>query len=149
MVLAFAMAQEARMNPNIQKDPAARSGQAPRHPASHGPLDDTAEPDGQFPTAEHAAPAPGPVDPEEAHVGATEEQVGDTTGPGAGYDETSPEQGASLPQGGQGMGQGRGANPGQQKKKDVADGDEADVEEKRQDPPASPNPHKREDPVRR
>ena len=27
------------------------------------------------------------VDPEEAHVGATEEQIGDRTGPGAGYDE--------------------------------------------------------------
>jgi hypothetical protein len=27
------------------------------------------------------------VDSEEAHVGATEEQVGDRTGPGAGYDQ--------------------------------------------------------------
>lgn len=40
------------------------------------------------PDAEDDAPegATG-VDPEEAHVGATEEQVGDRTGPGAGYDQ--------------------------------------------------------------
>jgi hypothetical protein len=32
------------------------------------------------------------VDPEEAHVGATEEQVGDRTGPGVGYDQARQKQ---------------------------------------------------------
>ena len=45
--------------------------------------EDTAEPEGQF-------PAPVEADPDE-HQGGTEDDVGDTTGPGAGYDE-EPEQ---------------------------------------------------------
>ena len=137
------------MNLNSQKDAAAGPGQVPHRPTAHRPIDETAEPEGQFPHTPHEPPADAPIDPEDAHIGATEEQVGDRTGPGAGYDETSVEQAASLPQGGQGMGQGRGANPGQQKDKDDADVDESQVEEKRQDPPASPNEHKREDPPKR
>ena len=124
------------MTLKTHKDPAARSEQVHRQPTHSPALDDTAEPDGQFPAAHE--PVDGPVEPEDAHVGATEEQVGDLTGPGAGYDETSVDQAATLPQGGQGMGQGRGANAGQQKDED--DADEADVEEKRQDPPAPANP---------
>lgn len=134
------------MNLNTRKDPAPRSDRAQAQPTHPAALDDTAEPDGQFPPA-HEPPVDGPVDAEDAHVGATEEQVGDLTGPGAGYDETSDDQAASLPQGGQGMGQGRGGNAGQQKDED--DADEADIEEKRQDPPAPTNPHKRQDPPKR
>jgi len=146
------------MNPNTPKDRATGSGHVPHHPTLSREVEDTAEPEGQFPHAAHEAPVNGqvdsPVDSEDAHVGATEEQVGDLTGPGAGYDETSGEQAASLPQGGQGMGQGRGANAGQtqkDEKKDEKDNDvnEAEIEEKRQDPPASPNQHKREDPPAR
>ena len=116
------------MNPNVRKSPSADSGSVAEHAGSRA-LDDTAEPEGQFPHAGRPREV-GPDEHEDAHEGATEEQVSDRTGPGAGYDETSEEQAASLPQGGQGMGQGRGANPGQQK-----DEGEAKVEEKRQDPP--------------
>jgi len=120
------------MNVPTPKDPRTRPEQVHPRPTHPPALDETAEPDGQFPHAGPEPPSGGSVDAEDAHVGATEEQVGDRTGPGAGYDETSVEPAASVPQGGQGMGQGRGANAGQQKPED---GDEAEVEEKRQDPP--------------
>jgi hypothetical protein len=57
-------------------------------PRDTGGLDDTAEPAGQFP--------PSPSTPESEHEGGTEEEVGDRTGPGAGYDqepEQEPDQG--------------------------------------------------------
>jgi hypothetical protein len=37
------------------------------------------------------------VDPVEAHVGATEEQVGDRTGPGAGYDQARQKETGTKP----------------------------------------------------
>jgi hypothetical protein len=55
-------------------------------PAGHrvpAETEDTAEPEGQFPALVE-------TDPDE-HQGGTEDDVGDTTGPGAGYDE-EPEQ---------------------------------------------------------
>lgn len=53
----------------------------------NGP-DDTAEPEGQFPSP-HGSDRAG--DPDASHEGGTEEEVGDRTGPGAGYDQ-EPEQ---------------------------------------------------------
>lgn len=49
---------------------------------------------GPPPTIDTEAPDPGAVsvDPEGAHVGATEEQVGDRTGPGIGYDDVVKKQ---------------------------------------------------------
>jgi hypothetical protein len=58
-----------------------------RQPSSGGP-DDTAEPEGQFPESRKDDPTP---DPDASHEGGTEEEIGDRTGPGAGYDQ-EPEQ---------------------------------------------------------
>jgi len=129
------------MTLNSRKDPSAHSGHALHRPTDHTALDETAEPEGQFPS--HDAPD---EPTEDAHVGATEEQIGDRTGPGAGYDETSDEQAASLPQGGQGMGQGRGANPGQQKPGQEKPGQEKSDQRKIEEPPAAKEEEKRQDP---
>jgi hypothetical protein len=76
--------------------------QAPGHtPSTHEPAPQRAPGAPDQPDSIEAPPSPDPstpadsddtngaigVDPEEAHVGATEEQVGDRTGPGVGYDQ--------------------------------------------------------------
>ena len=85
-------------------------------------LDETAEPEGQFPT-ERTQEADLPPD---EHQGATEEQVGDRTGPGAGYDVTAVDESEGT------AGQSPGAPP--------------NPPARREDPPGPRNPQKREDP---
>ena len=89
-------------------------------------LDETAEPEGQFPM-ERTQEADLPPD---EHQGATEEQVGDRTGPGVGYDVTAVKEDESDDT----PGQAPGANPNPAK---------------REDPPGPRNPEKREDPAPR
>jgi hypothetical protein len=67
-----------------------------------GGPDDTAEPEGQFPEPGSRRDShPPDSDPrhETEHEGATEDEVSDRTGPGAGYDqepEQSPDQGGVV-----------------------------------------------------
>jgi hypothetical protein len=68
------------MNQTIHKNPLVDAVKDATHPRAQEDLDATAEPDGQFPR-----PSDAPED--EGHEGATEEQVGDRTGPGVGYDQ--------------------------------------------------------------
>ena len=70
------------MNERVPKKPSPYPFPVTGHPVPAA-TEDTAEPEGQF-------PAPVEPDPDE-HQGGTEDDVGDTTGPGAGYDE-EPEQ---------------------------------------------------------
>jgi hypothetical protein len=68
------------MNQTIHKNPLVDAVKDATRPRAQEDLEATAEPDGQFP--------PPPDAPEdEGHEGATEEQVGDRTGPGVGYDQ--------------------------------------------------------------
>jgi hypothetical protein len=91
----------------------------------HESLDETAEPEGQFPAA-RLQPADLPPD---EHQGATEEQVSDRTGPGAGYDVSAVDESENT------SGQSPGAAPPAET-----------PEPKREDPPGPRTPAKREDP---
>ena len=81
---------DPRPGPLPRKAPGAAD--EPRERRAPGAPDD---PDRIDAPAEEDAPGAEPdtpqgtiaVDPGEAHVGATEERVGDRTGPGAGYDQ--------------------------------------------------------------
>jgi hypothetical protein len=84
-------------------------------------LAETAEPEGQFP----AAARPPAASDSDDHQGATEEQVGDLTGPGAGFDATAVDESDDT----------AGQSPG-------AGGEPA----KREDPPGPRNQHERKDP---
>jgi hypothetical protein len=75
------------MNQSIHKNPLVDAVKDAERPPAQQDLEATAEPDGQF-------PPPARVD-DEGHEGATEEQVGDRTGPGVGYDQ--PEQEPAKP----------------------------------------------------
>jgi hypothetical protein len=102
--------------------PSARGRHTP------APLDDTAEPEGHLPASplpfdEAAGQEPSP----DEHQGATEEQVGDRTGPGAGFDATAEDESGTT------AGQSPGASP---------------TPAKREDPPGPRNPKPRGDPPR-
>lgn len=65
----------------------ARPQRAPGEPGQPDSIEAPAPPDpASTPDSDVDDGAIG-VGPDEAHVGATEEQVGDRTGPGAGYDQ--------------------------------------------------------------
>ncbi len=71
------------MNQTIHKNPLVDAVKDATRPRAQADLDATAEPDGQFPPPAAAE--------DEGHEGATEEQVGDLTGPGVGYDQQEQE----------------------------------------------------------
>jgi hypothetical protein len=110
------------------EDPRRASPSARGRHTPPAPLDDTAEPEGQFPASPVPLDEVGGKEPSpDEHQGATEEQVGDRTGPGAGFDATAEDERGTPA----GQSPGASTNP-----------------PKREDPPGPRNPKPRGDPPR-